>query len=221
LIIIPIAFSKEHIDEIVEASKAMKIADGEKHLVGTNYFREDLDQHEKLTVLHQQKQELEQRQWLKNEAEEADKKLATEEYKAFKKQRTLQRLAELQREEEEEAAWQRSNKGESGKSLQTPFWRTTNKPAQGAGFSAPAQISNLENEGKSKGHGLKKTILTQPTYIKVHRKHLSPDTLDAYNLPWEWDDVSSLFETSCKAFKTDPSVAEFELYYYQALDTRA
>jgi hypothetical protein len=30
----------------------------------------------------------------------------------------------------------------------------------------------------------------RPTYIKVCRKYLSPDTLDAYNLPWEWDSVS-------------------------------
>ncbi|KAL8654959.1 MAG: hypothetical protein Q9226_003226 [Calogaya cf. arnoldii] len=29
--------------------------------------------------------------------------------------------------------------------------------------------------------------LNKPTYVKVHRKHLSPDTLDAYDLPWEWD----------------------------------
>ncbi|KAI4097357.1 MAG: hypothetical protein LQ344_000456 [Seirophora lacunosa] len=32
--------------------------------------------------------------------------------------------------------------------------------------------------------------LSKQTYIKVHRKYLSPDTLDAYELPWEWDDVS-------------------------------
>ncbi|KAL8781657.1 MAG: hypothetical protein Q9213_005922 [Squamulea squamosa] len=33
--------------------------------------------------------------------------------------------------------------------------------------------------------------LNRPTYIKVHRRHLSPDTLDAYDLPWEWDDRDS------------------------------
>lgn len=183
----------------------MKKADGEKHRVETNYFGEDPDQHEKETVLHQQKQELEKQRWLKNKAEQADKKLATEEYKASEKERRLQRLVELKREEEEEAAWQRFNKGESGKSLPTPFWRTTNKPAQGAGFSAPVQVSILENEGKSKGHDQKKTIdLTQPTYIKVHRKHLSPDTLDVYDLPWEWDDVSSLFEVLARHLRLTP-----------------
>ncbi|KAI4087851.1 MAG: hypothetical protein LQ339_008798 [Xanthoria mediterranea] len=36
-----------------------------------------------------------------------------------------------------------------------------------------------------------KTVnLSRPTWMKVHRKYLSPDTLDAYDLPWEWNDVS-------------------------------
>lgn len=30
----------------------------------------------------------------------------------------------------------------------------------------------------------------KPTYVKVHSDHLSPATLDAYNLPWEWLKVS-------------------------------
>lgn len=33
---------------------------------------------------------------------------------------------------------------------------------------------------------------SRPTFIKVHRKHLSPETADAYDLPWESDLVSSL-----------------------------
>ncbi|KAL8681313.1 MAG: hypothetical protein Q9186_002577 [Xanthomendoza sp. 1 TL-2023] len=28
----------------------------------------------------------------------------------------------------------------------------------------------------------------RPTYIRVHRKYLSPVTLEAFKLPWEWDD---------------------------------
>jgi len=34
--------------------------------------------------------------------------------------------------------------------------------------------------------------LHRPTYIKVNRKYLHPDTLDAYGLPWEWDGVRIL-----------------------------
>lgn len=30
----------------------------------------------------------------------------------------------------------------------------------------------------------------RPTYLKIHSNYLSPDTLDVYGLPWEWDDVS-------------------------------
>lgn len=35
--------------------------------------------------------------------------------------------------------------------------------------------------------------LHRPTYIKVNRKYLHPDTLDAYGLPWEWDGVCFSF----------------------------
>ena len=31
---------------------------------------------------------------------------------------------------------------------------------------------------------------TWPTFIKVHRKHIDPETLDIYELPWVWDNVS-------------------------------
>jgi len=29
---------------------------------------------------------------------------------------------------------------------------------------------------------------TKMTYIKVNRKYLLPDTLNAYHLPWDWDE---------------------------------
>lgn len=32
--------------------------------------------------------------------------------------------------------------------------------------------------------------LGKPIWMKVHRKNLDTDTLEAYGLPWEWDDVS-------------------------------
>lgn len=43
---------------------------------------------------------------------------------------------------------------------------------------------------------------TRPTYIKVHQQHVSPETLDAYELPWEWDVVSPIHRlTGCLADK--------------------
>lgn len=50
------------------------------------------------------------------------------------------------------------------------------------------EIVKIDNSVK-----VKVVDLNKPTFIKVHRKHLSPETLDAYDLPWEWDDVSTAF----------------------------
>ena len=33
--------------------------------------------------------------------------------------------------------------------------------------------------------------LSRPTYVRVHRKYMDPTTLKTFNLPWEWDEVSS------------------------------
>ena len=60
-----------------------------------------------------------------------------------------------------------------------------------AGYDESSIEKILGKEGKGHGQGQKKiTDLRGPTYIRVHRKHLSPDTLDTYDLPWEWDVVS-------------------------------
>ena len=45
-------------------------------------------------------------------------------------------------------------------------------------------------EGHEYGMQTETVDLARPTYIMVHRKYLSPDTLDAYELPWEWKEVS-------------------------------
>ena len=65
--------------------------------------------------------------------------------------------------------------------------------------------------------------LSRPTYIKVHRKHLSPDTLDAYDLPWEWDDVGSPFATireRANSFSSHSQTAFCWLTYSSSLPAR-
>lgn len=53
---------------------------------------------------------------------------------------------------------------------------------------------NALREGRMDGYGYHERIgdidLNRPTWIKVRREYLSPDTLDLYELPWEWDEVS-------------------------------
>lgn len=59
-----------------------------------------------------------------------------------------------------------------------------------AGYSEESIEQILQKDGKGKEVQKKIVDLRRPTYIKVNRKYLSPDTLDAYSLPWEWDEVS-------------------------------
>lgn len=37
---------------------------------------------------------------------------------------------------------------------------------------------------------MKESELSRPTYIRCHRKHLSPQTVEAYHLPWQWEEAS-------------------------------
>ena len=48
-----------------------------------------------------------------------------------------------------------------------------------------------EDKKKKKHKEHEETLdLSRPRYLKVHTRYLSPDTLDIYELPWEWDEVS-------------------------------
>ena len=54
------------------------------------------------------------------------------------------------------------------------------------------KILKKEEKGGMEGHKNKEKqiIGLRPMFLKVHRKHISPDTLDEHDLPWEWDTVS-------------------------------
>ncbi len=46
---------------------------------------------------------------------------------------------------------------------------------------------------KGKYEDVMEPASTRPTYIKVHKKYLLPETLDIYGLPWSYDRVGNLF----------------------------
>lgn len=54
--------------------------------------------------------------------------------------------------------------------------------------------------------------LHRPTYIKVNRKYLHPDTLDVYGLPWEWDAVRP--HTKFHPSAGSCAIQEFLLYHH-------
>ena len=104
---------------------------------------------------------------------EAMKQLAIEEHNA----KVLEeKMKKKQKEEDEEKAFHERMRSTMIK----------------AGYSEDSIEKTLKGKREKEDNGKKIMDLTRPTYIKVHRKHLSPDTLDLYDLPWEWDDVSNV-----------------------------
>ena len=110
----------------------------------------------------------------KKKEEDEMKKRAVQEYELKKLEDEAK--AKKKKEEEEEA-----------------FRKKAIETFAAAGYSKKSVVGILEAAEKGKkGKQAGKEImdLTRPTYIKVNKKHLSPETLDEYDLPWQWDEVS-------------------------------
>lgn len=141
----------------------------------------------KLEELEEKEREEEQRR--RYEEEQRLKKLAEREKKEKEEKMMEDAIKQHNAKELEKAVTERRQKEEAEKAFRERVKTVFGK----AGYSDESIERILENKGKSDhgGHeGQKKVMdLARPTYIKVHRKHLSPDTLDAYDLPWEPDEV--------------------------------
>ncbi|KAI4171009.1 MAG: hypothetical protein LQ343_004546 [Gyalolechia ehrenbergii] len=153
----------------------------------------------KLDELEKKQEEEEARERAKQAMllEEAKKAAQKKEEEEFKKRV----LAEAERERYEKEMKEKKKKEEDDK-----IFKARLKDMYLARGYSEESIENMieDAEKKNKGHGIshdntmvkitdqtKVVDLNKPTYIKVHRKYLSPDTLDAYNLPWDWDDQDS------------------------------
>ena len=139
---------------------------------------------QRLADLERKEQEDAARQRFEQEqiVEEAKKAKKAKEIEAMKQHAIEEHNAKMLEEELKE----KKRKEEEDQAFQMRMRETLAK----AGYSEESIRETLEGK-EGKGRGRKIMDLTRPTYIKVHRKHLSPDTLDFYELPWEWDDVSS------------------------------
>ena len=120
--------------------------------------------------LQQAKEEAERVERLKEEKEL--KKKAVEEWKLQEAADKLKKEKEKEKEDEE-------------------FRERMRKTLWANGYS-DEQIERMikKAEKKDSGHHGKvsnELAMTRPTYVKVHRKHIDPETLDTYQLPWEWD----------------------------------
>lgn len=109
----------------------------------------------------------------KKKEEEEMKKRAVQEYELKKLEDEAK--AKKKKEEEEEA-----------------FRKKAIETFAAAGYSKKSVVGILEaaEKGKKGKDGGKEIMdLSRPTYIKVNKKHLSPETLNEYKLPWAWDEV--------------------------------
>lgn len=142
---------------------------------------EELEEKEKEDIA---REKYEEEQLLK-EAKKAKKKKEEEELK----KKAIEEYHIKQLEE-------KAKKDIAKKEADEEFRERVKKTFGQAGYDEERIEKILKKGEKGKGHAhgkeLKIMDLTRPTYIKVHRKHVSPETLDAYDLPWEWDEVSFL-----------------------------
>lgn len=153
------------------------------------YDSETEERLRKLKKLEQkEEEEAAQERWEEEQILKAVRKEKKKKEEEEMKKRAVQEY-ELKKLEDEAKAKKKKDEEEDA------FRQKAIETFSAAGYSKKSVIGILEaaEKGKKvKGGGKEVMDLTRPTYIKVHQKHLSPETLDAYNLPWEWHDVSLL-----------------------------
>lgn len=145
----------------------------------------------KLAELEKREEEEEARERFEQERilEDAKKAKRKKEEDELKKKA----IEEYHKKQLEEKAKKEEEKKKADEEFKNRLKETFGK----AGYDDESIEKLLKKGPKEKdhghGHGKQKQImdLSRPTYIKVHRKHLSPETLDHYVLPWEWDEVNA------------------------------
>ena len=138
---------------------------------------------------YRRKQRREEEERLKHQSEleaEAGKGKRKEDREAFKRQ--------LEKEEAEE----KDKKKKQEKELEDEMHRRLAK----FGFQEN-QIEGMIDPKKAEKPAQDRSSSLgpahRPTYVKIHRDHLSIDTLKYYNLPWEYDRVRKTFGFLCFA----------------------
>ena len=149
-------------------------------------FEADPELDKKLRKLRDlEKKEEEEERRRKFAEEEALKKAKEEAMKKKEEEFKKAAVEEFNRKKLEKEAKEKKEKEEADKAFKERV-KATFGPL---GYS-PEKIEKILEKESNPDSGPKKLLeFDRPKYIKVHRKHLSPDTLDAYDLPWEIDEV--------------------------------
>ncbi|KAJ6149409.1 hypothetical protein N7471_000608 [Penicillium samsonianum] len=153
--------------------------------------REKLVREEKWKELARQKEEEEEREKLIQEIRDEDMRKAREAEEKRKKELAMKAAAVEEWKLEQERIKQRQAEEAIRKA------KEFRDHLRSIGYSE-AEIDVIINKKKEekkkeeknekKEEKEEKKEETKLTWIKVHRKHLMPDTLIAYGLPWDWDE---------------------------------
>ena len=162
---------------------------------------EDLQKKEEMEALrarYEEERMIEEAKKAQKKKEEAEfKKKAVEEYELEKAERHKKEAEARRRaieEYEHQKAEEKARKEKEKKEADEEFERRVKKTFGEVGYDE-ASIQKVLEKAEKGGKGHKKEKETRlidfrrPTFVKVHRKHISPETLDAFDLPWQWDTV--------------------------------
>ncbi|KIW63833.1 hypothetical protein PV04_08805 [Phialophora macrospora] len=133
--------------------------------------------------------EEERRRWKQEEEEEERRKKKEREAilleAKLEKERKDKEQEELRKKILKDEEERREKEKQKKKAEEEEFERKVKERFMNAGYS-PEYIDEVLHKKKAERATLA-IDLHRPTFIKVNRKYLHPDTLDHYGLPWEWD----------------------------------
>ena len=169
------------------------------------YYEEDYETRRKLERLmelerkeeeEKREKQLKEKMLLEQAKKEREEREREEEEKELKKKA----VEEWQKEEREKKEKEKKEKEEADKEFEERtrqmLWRNGYSESQIERIMKKDKEKDKDKEKKGKSVELiegssnetRIIALNRPTYIRVRRKHLDPETLDRYQLPWEWDE---------------------------------
>ena len=163
------------------------------------YYRYDYETRkalEKLKILEEEKAEEEAQKRYKAELEikKAKEQLEKAEAEVRRKELAKKAVEDWQREEDAKKAKAKKEKEEQDKLVE----RRLRQELVDRDYTSAEIEAFMKRKSKDddKRH-INETRIAhlRPTHIKVHKKYLLPETLNAYRLPWAYDSVRFLFRS--------------------------
>jgi hypothetical protein len=153
------------------------------------YYRMDYETRkamDKLKILEDEKADEEAQKKYKAamEIKRAREQLEKAEAEEKRKEAAKKAIEDWQREEDAKKAKAKKEQEEVDKKVEEQLRGKLTR----AGYSH-SEIEKMLSKGEDDKAHRNEIILARhrPTYIKVHKKYLLPETLDAYQLPWSYD----------------------------------